>query len=125
VKELRNYKEHGFDDIWVSAKEKHAVEESKSKRRKGSEEEEKIVYQGIADCMRLEMEERHSSLSKLGFFQLLCSERYDQYAKTFPDAILETLRDFCGPVFDYIRLKNELKVLFLLTNLRGNQCITY
>jgi hypothetical protein len=32
VKQLRNVKEHGFDDIWVSAKEKHMVEESKSKR---------------------------------------------------------------------------------------------
>jgi hypothetical protein len=34
VKQLRNNKEHGSDDIWVSAKEKHMLEESKPKRRK-------------------------------------------------------------------------------------------
>jgi hypothetical protein len=44
VKQLRNDKEHGFDDIWVSAKKKHRVEESKPKRRKGSEIEIEIYF---------------------------------------------------------------------------------
>jgi hypothetical protein len=52
------------------------------------------LYQKTVDCICLEMEERYTSPPKLEFFQLLCSERYDQYAKTFPDDILGKLKYF-------------------------------
>ena len=48
----------------------------------------------------------------LDFFQLLWNEKYESYNEKFPDHLLTKFKDFCGSLFDYIRLKNELVVVY-------------
>ena len=48
----------------------------------------------------------------LEFFQLLWHEKYEVYQRQFPDHLLTKLKDFYASLFDYIRLKNELVVLY-------------
>ena len=48
----------------------------------------------------------------LEFFQLLWHAKYSEYRRKFPTEGLQKLQAIYGPLFDYIRLENELYVLY-------------
>ena len=60
----------------------------------------------------MQIKTRYSFLSKLKFFQLFWHEKYEVYQRQFPDHLLTKLNDFYAFLFDYIRLKNELVILY-------------
>lgn len=116
--QLMHDKEHEFENLWDSAlSSKSGIDcFTLSKRKRVDEEDDKksylTLYQNIVENVCIQLKNRYSSLSKLEFFQLLWNEKYEHYNKQFPDHLLNKLKDFYGSLFDYIRLKNELVVVY-------------
>ena len=50
--------------------------------------------------------------SNLDFFQLQWPAKYGEYKAKFPKDLLNKVQTIYGPLFDYIRLENELYVLY-------------
>ncbi|XP_071535018.1 zinc finger MYM-type protein 1-like [Panulirus ornatus] len=117
TQQLQHNKEHGFEDLWVSALSDRNDTEQKPKRLKCTvDDDEKTaylqLYYKIVDSICMQIDCRYSSLSTLEFFHLLWHEKYEEYIEKFPDSLVNKLKDFYGSLFDYIRLKNELTVLY-------------
>lgn len=118
LKQFNFEKNHGFEDLWISVlNSKYDIEEKLAKRIKcESVDDEKQVYftlyQKIISNICLQIESRYSSLLKLEYFLLLHSENYEEYKSKFPDNLLGFLKSYYGSKFDYVRLKNELSVLY-------------
>ena len=60
--------------------------------------------------MSEQIKTRHASLSILDSFQLFWPTKYGEYKAKFPKDLLNKLQTIYGPLFDYIRLENELYV---------------
>lgn len=70
------------------------------------------LFNTIVDSICEQIESRFSSMSKLEYFHLLEKEKYAQYKESFPNEVINKLKNIYGLLFDYIRLKNELTVLY-------------
>lgn len=123
LQKLMHDKEHEFENLWasvVSSRSSNNDDDHISQRPKRVrvmvDEDEKThyltLYQNIVESVCMQIKTRYSSLSKLEFFQLLWHEKYEVYKRQFPDTLLTKLKDFYASLFDYIRLKNELVVLY-------------
>lgn len=119
--QLMHDKEHEFENLWASAVSSSSSNDDdqisqRPKRVRLMVDDEKnsylALYQNIVESVCMQITTRYSSLSKLEFFQLLWHEKYEMYKLQFPDHLLTKLKDFYTSLFDYIRLKNELVVLY-------------
>lgn len=69
------------------------------------------IFIEILDTVIAQIEVRFGDLQKLCFFDLLMSEKFPSYCKTFPENLLESLLAHY-PFFDKIQLRNELSVAY-------------
>ena len=118
LRDLQHERNHGFDGIWSSTVEceDNAISERERERRNSNESDTKTycsaLFSAIIDNMSEQIKTRYASLSKLDFFQLLWPAKYNEYKAKFPKDLLNKLQTIYGPLFDYIRLENELYVLY-------------
>ena len=127
LQQLQHDREHAFEVIWAAAISKTSDhgnsalfntcdnENQRSKRCKLAGDEKYlycVLFRSIVDSICVQITSRYSALSKLEFFQLLWYEKYEAYKNNFPDHLLTKLKNFYGSRFDYVRLKNELLVVY-------------
>ena len=118
LRDLQHERNHGFDGIWSSTVEceDNAISERERERRNSNESDTKTycsaLFSAIIDNMSEQIKTRYASLSKLDFFQLLWPTKYNEFKAKFPIHFLNKLQTIYGPLFDYIRLENELYVLY-------------
>lgn len=58
------------------------------------------------------MEARFKSLQNFKFIELLNLKKYASYQAKFPTEAFESLKNYYGQFFDFIKLKNELVVFY-------------
>lgn len=120
VKQLQRDRQDGFDFVWNSTTSDSEVEPStKRARRDIGRDFYRRLYFEIVDNLVEQIQTRYGSISKLSFFHLLGHQKYDNYKNTFPDELLESLKSVYGSVFDYIRLKSELTVVYASDEFRN------
>lgn len=70
------------------------------------------LFYEIIDNVCSQIDARFSSIETLSYFNLLNSEKFSVFKTKFPDSEFEKLKTLYKDVFDFIRLKNELIVVF-------------
>ena len=118
---MQNERQNGFEELWATSAESESSTTGTAREREkrisaGNESNIKSFYSrlfcSIIDNMSDQIKARYSSLSKLELFQLLWHAKYSEYRRKFPTKGLQKLQAIYGPLFDYIRLENELYVLY-------------
>lgn len=78
----------------------------------------KRVFNEILDTICLQINERFKKLPQLKFLGLFDIKAYPKYIKDFPNDILDSLKDSYGNFFDFVKLKNELNVIYASESLK-------
>lgn len=105
-----------WESIWNETLVYHyEKDETASKRRRTDIEPEiarKALYIEIIDNIIVKIDERFGSMHNLNFVALLNPLKYEEYRVHFPNSRLDNLKEIHPDTFDFIRLKNELTVLY-------------
>nr|XP_018913349.1 PREDICTED: zinc finger MYM-type protein 1-like [Bemisia tabaci] len=113
---LKRDRNEGFEKIWAEAKAKHGgIENPRPLRNRSglsAEEECRRLYREIHDTIVAQIDARYGSVLKLQFCHLLSHQKFVTYRTDFPTDKLDSLKDAYGNLFDYVKLKTELTVLY-------------
>jgi hypothetical protein len=105
-----------YDLIWIETLACHNDDESPPSKRHCREEDptisRKSIYNDIFDNIVVQLQERFGFLPQLQFTSLLDPLKYEVYRTIFPVSAFETLKQTHKDLFDFVRLKNELTVLY-------------
>lgn len=72
-----------------------------------------LVFSEIFDNILTNLQAGFGSINKFEFLSLIDPSKYSNYTNEFPNSALENLRESnFGEIFDFIRLRNELIVLY-------------
>lgn len=122
--EIEKYRNDAiFKGIWedVNSRENVILILPTTKRRNrgpvadlDAETKAKRLFNEIFDNVLTQLNERFENLSRLKFLSLL-----DPTNRNSVDEKLQNLRDSYGDIFDYVRLKNELAVLYTFDQLKN------
>lgn len=117
-----------FKPLWDLTSEitiiQHKEKHNKSHKLEGITCEEqkfrKLFYE-ITDNIKMLLEVRFSSFSKLEFFDLLNCEKFNHFhdKSNFPDSLIRKLIDVYGNMIDSAQLKTELSVLYSWNEITG------
>jgi hypothetical protein len=114
--ELQRARDTAFNEIWYAAlgRRGEEFESPTNKRRRGCIGKDACcqLYFEIIDNISVHTETRFAALKKLEYFHLLYEQKYTSFKKNFPQDLIQKLKDVYGEMFDYVRLKNELVVLY-------------
>lgn len=72
----------------------------------------KKTYNHIIETLFEQMETRFQSIQNLKFVELLNLKKYASYQTLFPNEAFESLNNYYGNFFDFIKLKTELVVFY-------------
>nr|XP_033788667.1 zinc finger MYM-type protein 1-like [Geotrypetes seraphini]XP_033788668.1 zinc finger MYM-type protein 1-like [Geotrypetes seraphini]XP_033788669.1 zinc finger MYM-type protein 1-like [Geotrypetes seraphini]XP_033788671.1 zinc finger MYM-type protein 1-like [Geotrypetes seraphini] len=72
----------------------------------------KQLFYEIIDCLLLQIGERFSDMVKLEFVALLDPSKFITHARAFPEDAFSSLKKTYSRHFDFVRLKNELTVMY-------------
>jgi hypothetical protein len=121
-REMRDLKEKlctmrncGFDDIWTKIE---IMCDPPRKRRKGDtsvtpKDEYKRMYCEIHDTVNYQLQYRFDSLPGLSFIEIFDCQKFSLFSKEFPEEQFSRLREAYGKNFDLVRLRSELKAMFV------------
>lgn len=108
-----------FDRVWQKMESLDKVEEALRPKRLrlndvGTDKKasyRRLFYE-IIDTLKVQMTAKFSDINKLEFLALLDSEKYADFAKTFPEKAFQVLVKNYGRFFNIVRLKNELLYVY-------------
>ena len=121
--ELQENRNSHFDNMWDAAVAKFAVTEEnctneKQKRRKKDSDDKdsmKRMYFEIIDNVCNQIDLRYQSFKKLEFCNLLHFPKYSEYRSNFPDSLVCGMKETYSSLFDFLKLKSELIVVYVST----------
>ncbi|KAL4130820.1 hypothetical protein QTP88_008201 [Uroleucon formosanum] len=110
--QLQNYRLNLFEKLWetvLSDKGDFALQ----RKIRDSKTFYKVLFNEIFDNILKNLQARFSSLNKFEFLSLIDPSKYSNYTNEFPNSALENLQESnFGEIFGFIRLLNELIVLY-------------
>ncbi|KAL7634801.1 UNVERIFIED_CONTAM: hypothetical protein RMT77_015178 [Armadillidium vulgare] len=106
-----------WDSLWVEIQDYHndidGTPPNKTRRTEQPlEVSKKVLFNEIIDMTVVQIDERFSSMNNLNFVSLLNPQKYSEYKMNFPVSTFIILKNVHSDTFDFIRLKNELIVLY-------------
>lgn len=101
-----------FDNILIMTKATARVSLKRGENIENFDLRYKKTYNQIIETLFEQMETRFKSLQNLKFVELLNLKKYASYQKIFPTEAFESLKNYYGNFFDFIKLKNELVVFY-------------
>lgn len=72
----------------------------------------RAIYFEILDNVLAQMEVRFKDTEQLEFMKLIDKSKFEQYKKSFPEALFSNFSKTYDNIFDFQRLKSELKVFY-------------
>lgn len=104
-----------FEDVWRQVLTETEGNEPPRKTRRNNEtpkDNYRRFYYEILDNITSQLDGRFSSLKSLEFIGLLSPDKFEFYSTKFPEELFYNLKQTYSKMFDLIRLKNELSVLY-------------
>lgn len=123
---LNNTRCNFFEHLWKYSCENRKVDTVRRKRRRKHDDDElKVSYRKlffeVIDCLIVQINDRFQDLKALNFLQLVEQSKFEEFAKCFPDNLLNGLKLVYPKHFDFVRLKSELNVLYKTKILKSNK----
>ncbi|KAL4148885.1 hypothetical protein QTP88_003030 [Uroleucon formosanum] len=110
--QLKNYRLNLFEKLWEIVLSDKGDFELQRKIR-DPKTFYKVLFNEIFDNILTNLQARFGSLNKFEFLSLIDPSKYSNYTNVFPNSALENLQESnFGEIFDFIRLRNELIVLY-------------
>ncbi|XP_022160087.1 zinc finger MYM-type protein 1-like [Myzus persicae] len=110
--QLQNYRLNLFEKLWETVLSDKGDFELQRKIR-DPKTFYKVLFNEIFDNILTNLQARFGSLIKFEFLSLIDPSKYSNYTNEFPNSALENLQESnFGEIFDFIRLRNELIVLY-------------
>lgn len=121
TKRIVLHERYRFDALWSDVCNEVECEEVPRKRK--CLENDVIKYRRIffekIDNVTNHITDRFGNLPQLEFISLLDPNKFQSYKLNFPNSALDALNVKHSAVFDIVRLKNELTVLYSMEEFRG------
>lgn len=121
VQQLQSERQNGFDALWIAAKGERRGAEPRTKRICQDSEDNycRRLFCEIIDNIVQQIDVRYGSVSKLRFCHLLSPNKFSIYKENFPSVLLESLGSVYESLFDLVRLKSELLVVYSSDEFHG------
>lgn len=110
TKFLIHERNHDFDNVWKKSFELKEIEITRRKNR--NKEYYKRLYNEIYDYIYNQLNDRFASFKNLYYFELLRPEEYSNHKNKFPEKCFKKLQEMYRDLFDFIKLRSELTVLY-------------
>lgn len=111
---LKDLRENGFEDIWKDTTILIRLQkgEDNPKRKKENSDSYRQLFIEIIDNVSGQFEDRFGTYENLIYFELLRPAKYSKYKANFPNKSLKKLQDMYETMFDYVKLRAELSVIY-------------